>query len=74
MKWTRCCKHQGEKNLAHKLHQDLGITTVLITQNLKEALQYGNRLLQMNNGKIKRDLNTEPKASLSLQEIYQWFE
>jgi putative ABC transport system ATP-binding protein len=61
-------------NLAHKLHTDLGITTVLITHNLKEALQYGNRLLQMNNGKIKRDLNTEPKASLSLQEIYQWFE
>ena len=61
-------------NLAHKLHGDLGITTVLITHNLKEALQYGNRLLQMNNGKINRDLNTETKSSLSLQEIYKWFE
>jgi putative ABC transport system ATP-binding protein len=47
---------------------------VLITHNLKEALQYGNRLLQMSNGKINRDLNTETKANLSLQEIYKWFE
>ncbi|HEX8677567.1 MAG TPA: ATP-binding cassette domain-containing protein [Segetibacter sp.] len=61
-------------NLAHKLHTDLGITNVLITHNLKEALQYGNRLLQMNNGKINRDLNTETKSRLSLQEIYKWFE
>ena len=61
-------------NLAHKLHTDLGITTVLITHNLKEALHYGNRLLQINNGKINRDLNTETKSNLSLQEIYKWFE
>ena len=61
-------------NLASKLHTDLGITTMLITHNLKEAVQYGNRLLQMNNGKINRDLNTETKSGLSLQEIYKWFE
>ena len=61
-------------NLANKLHTDLGITTVLITHNLKEALQYGDRLIQIDNGRIKRDLNTETKAKLSLQEIYKWFE
>jgi putative ABC transport system ATP-binding protein len=60
-------------NLADKLHSDLGIITVLITHNLKEALQYGNRLLQMSNGKIIRDLNAEAKPRLSLQEIYEWF-
>ncbi len=61
-------------NLANQLHTSLGITTVLITHNLKEALQYGNRLIQMNNGKINRDLNTKIKSGLSLQEIYKWFE
>jgi putative ABC transport system ATP-binding protein len=60
-------------NLANKLHSNLGIITVLITHNLKEALQYGNRLLQMSNGKIIRDLNAEAKPRLSLQEIYEWF-
>ena len=61
-------------NLAGKLNKDLGITTVLVTHNLKDALQYGNRLIQFNEGKIIRDLDNENKSKLLLQEIYQWFE
>jgi putative tryptophan/tyrosine transport system ATP-binding protein len=61
-------------NLADKLNKNLGITTVLITHNLKDAVAYGNRLIQLQEGKIARDLNTEDKTAVSLQEIYQWFE
>ncbi len=61
-------------NLANKLNMDLGITTVLITHNLKDALQYGNRLIHMQEGKILRDLKTTDKTVLSIGEIYGWFE
>ena len=61
-------------NLANKLNKELGITTVLITHNLKDATQYGNRLIQLQEGKIARDLKTADKGSLQLQEIYHWFE
>jgi putative ABC transport system ATP-binding protein len=61
-------------NLANKLHQDLGIVTVLITHNLKDALTYGNRLIQMQEGRIIRDLDSKDKAALTGPEIYQWFE
>ena len=61
-------------NLANKLHKDLGITTVLITHNVKDAVLYGNRLIQMQQGKIARDVNTADKTGLSIQEIYKWFE
>lgn len=61
-------------NLASKLHQDLNITTVLITHNLKDATLYGTRLIQLQEGKIARDLNTKDKTGLLIQEIYQWFE
>ena len=61
-------------NLADRLNKDLGITTVLITHNLKDAVTYGNRLIQMQEGKIARDLNTETKTAVLIQEIYQWFE
>ncbi len=61
-------------NLANKLHQDLNITTVLITHNLKDATLYGTRLIQLQEGKIARDLNTKDKTGLLIQEIYQWFE
>ena len=59
--------------LAEKLNKDLGITTILITHNLKEALQYGNRLIQFRQGKIIRDIKAEAKAALVLQDIYEWF-
>jgi putative ABC transport system ATP-binding protein len=61
-------------NLAQKLHQELGITTVLITHNLKDSQVYGNRLIQLREGRIAHDLNTENKSTLSIQEIYKWFE
>ena len=61
-------------NLADKLNKDLGITTMLITHNLKEAQQYGNRLIQINGGKIIRDLDNKTKDRLLLPEIYKWFE
>jgi putative ABC transport system ATP-binding protein len=60
-------------NLAEKLNKDSGITTILITHNIKDAYQYGNRLVQMQEGKIVRDINTETKAKLLLQDIYEWF-
>jgi putative ABC transport system ATP-binding protein len=59
--------------LADKLNKDLGITTILITHNIKDAHQYGNRLIQLNEGKILRDFSTEKKAGLSLPDIFEWF-
>ncbi|HTS45751.1 MAG TPA: ATP-binding cassette domain-containing protein [Puia sp.] len=61
-------------NLANKFNRDLGITTVLITHNLKDAHVYGTRLIQMQEGKIVRDLNPKDKTGLLIQEIYRWFE
>jgi putative tryptophan/tyrosine transport system ATP-binding protein len=59
--------------LADKLNKDLGITTILITHNIKDAHQYGNRLIQLNEGKILRDINAVIKSRLSLPDIYEWF-
>jgi putative tryptophan/tyrosine transport system ATP-binding protein len=61
-------------NLAQKLNTDLGITAILITHNLKDALLYGNRLIHMQAGKIIHDLKTEDKKNLLIQELYDWFE
>jgi putative ABC transport system ATP-binding protein len=61
-------------NLSEKLHRELGITTVLITHNLKDSQVYGNRLIQLREGRIAHDLNTENKSAMSIQEIYKWFE
>ena len=60
-------------NLADKLHRERGKTTVFITHNLKDAHQYGNRLVQLDEGKIIRDLSSTEKNKLSLQDMMMLF-
>jgi putative tryptophan/tyrosine transport system ATP-binding protein len=60
--------------LADKLNSSFGITTLLITHSLKDAQQFGNRLIQMKEGNIKRDIGAIDKKNLPLTDIYKWFE
>jgi putative ABC transport system ATP-binding protein len=59
--------------LAKEINASLGITIVLITHNLKDALQYGNRLLMFKSGVIEKDVNETEKQKLTLNEMYDWF-
>lgn len=58
---------------ADKLTKDFNLTTVLITHNLKEAFTYGNRIIQMAEGKIVKDLNAERKSALIQNDLFSWF-
>lgn len=58
---------------ADLLTQKMNLTTILITHNLKEASYYGNRIIQMHQGKIVRDFNAIQKPQLSSTEIFSWF-
>ncbi len=49
------------------------LTAILITHNLKDANQYGSRLIQMSEGKMLKDIKLAEKKSLQMQEIYEWF-
>ncbi len=59
---------------ASELISQYKLTAILITHNLKEAQLYGNRLLQMSEGKIVRDVSEEEKKRLPLSEMYAWFD
>lgn len=50
------------------------ITTIMITHNITNALQYGNRLIVMENGKIKFDLDGEKKQKLTVAEVISFIE
>ena len=41
---------------------------------MKDVLHYGNRVVQMKEGLIARDLNSDKKRKLSPEELYEWFE
>lgn len=59
--------------LADKINKELGITIVLVTHSMKDALHYGNRLLMFHAGAILRDLNGMDKSQLQLSNLQEWF-
>jgi putative ABC transport system ATP-binding protein len=54
--------------------KERGRTTVLVTHNMKHAVVYGNRLVQLQHGKIIRDISGEEKKSLRPEMLHAWFE
>lgn len=58
---------------AERLIKEHGLTTVLITHNLRDAHRFGNRLIHMTGGRIARDLDAAAKEQLALQDLYEWF-
>jgi len=60
--------------LADKLTRDHQLTTLMITHSLKDAQQYGDRIIQMAEGRIIRDIEGDKKKALSLNDLYEWFE
>ncbi|SDD93011.1 putative ABC transport system ATP-binding protein [Mucilaginibacter pineti] len=58
---------------ADKLITDFKLTAILITHNLKDAYNYGNRIIQMGEGAILRDLSGEQKSALKQNDLFDWF-
>ncbi|MHB8206205.1 ABC transporter ATP-binding protein [Mucilaginibacter sp.] len=58
---------------ADKLIKDFNLTAILITHNLKDAYTYGTRIIQMSEGIILKDLNTENKTKLKQNDLFDWF-
>lgn len=45
------------------------LTTIMVTHNLRYAVEYGNRLLMMHEGKAILDKTAEEKAAMDVQDI-----
>ena len=58
---------------AKKIIQQLNLTAIFITHNLKDAHQYGNRLLRLQDGRIVNDLNAATKSSFTPADLLEWF-
>lgn len=59
-------------NIVAQIVQEYKIPCMLITHNLKEMTEYGNRLIQLHQGKIIREVKGEQKVYLSFTEIIEW--
>ena len=59
--------------LANRIIQEKKLTAILITHRLKDGITYGNRLLYLENGKIKHDFSGDKKASLKSEDLFHLF-
>lgn len=59
--------------VADRLIREFEVTAVMVTHNLKDAHSYGSRLIQMDSGRVLRDIPAGEKARLSLNDLYGWF-
>ena len=58
---------------ADKLIKDFKLTSILITHNLKDAYNYGTRIIQMSEGLVLKDVDTAHKAKLKQTDLFDWF-
>lgn len=49
------------------------LTTLMVTHNMKNAIQYGNRLIMMDSGKVVVDIRGEEKKNLSVKDLLEKF-
>lgn len=59
--------------LSDKVVLENNLTTMMITHNMTEAIQNGNRLLMMKSGKIILDISGEEKMNLKKEDLLEKF-
>lgn len=50
-----------------------GLTTMMITHNMRDAITYGNRLIMMYDGKIVVDISGQQKKQLTVEQLLDLF-
>ena len=49
------------------------LTTLMVTHNMKNAIQYGNRLIMMDGGTVIVDIRGEEKKNLTVRDLLEKF-
>ena len=50
------------------------LTALMVTHNMKQAIQYGNRLLMMDAGRVRLDISDAGKAALTPEQLVERFQ
>ncbi|PPE03388.1 ATP-binding cassette domain-containing protein [Holospora curviuscula] len=57
----------------HKQVVNRGLTTIMITHKMDDAIKYGNRLIMLHQGKIVLDIQRTQKKALAVQDLLAMF-
>ena len=54
--------------------EEHGLTTMMVTHNMRDAIAHGNRLIMMDEGRIILDIRGEEKKRLTIEDLLHKFE
>ena len=60
-------------DLSDKMISEHGLTALMVTHNMKDAIVHGNRLIMMDNGRIIFDCSGEEKRRLTVEDLMDKF-
>ncbi len=60
--------------LTDEIVSEQKLTTLMVTHNMKDAIQYGNRLIMMHEGRVIYDVSGEEKKNLQVEDLLKKFE
>ena len=59
--------------ISQKVVEKNGLTTMMITHNMRDAIAFGNRLIMMDEGRIVLDISGEEKKDLTVSDLLARF-
>ena len=59
--------------LSDRIVEESKLTTMMVTHNMKDAIQHGNRLIMMYDGRIVIDVSGEEKKKLTVHQLLELF-
>jgi putative ABC transport system ATP-binding protein len=60
-------------NLTDRIIRENHLTTIMITHNMHQAINYGNRMIMLHEGRIQFDIKGEEKRRLTIEEVVKRF-
>jgi putative ABC transport system ATP-binding protein len=59
--------------ITQEIVQEKGLTTIMVTHNMQEALRYGTRTIMMDRGRIILDVAGEERDNISIDYLLKQF-
>jgi len=60
-------------DLTRKYIEEYNLTTIMVTHNMAQAIEYGNRIIMMDKGEIILDIEGEEKKKLTIEKLVDKF-
>ena len=61
-------------DITDKIVKEHQITTLMITHNMRQALEYGNKTIILNEGKIVKVLEGEERKNTTIENLLEMYD